>query len=324
MAMARKIRMNYVVTLCLKAVTKAAHDEDQATGGHHHHGARSLGAHASCDMIPLVAFALMLERGPASSHSKHDKAAVAAILRERQKHLIADEAVASKLRTVVGETTGYVKSYVTKREIVPREVRTAMKTLVSRTFRSVKVVATEDLTVGSAFYKYAVSALVHDTLVSPGARSVARAAGVDWLIPQVAYGIGGSYGVPHSEYVLGAREDLAIYAAPPVTDKVALVMDCLGKFEHPIPSLAPPPASPSAYPNYSAVMSVLKELERGAGAEGPPGHDVVVCVPLHEVDVSTARQLAASMKEETKFRSVAVDIEPVTRHTATLVLHVAT
>lgn len=326
MAAAQKVRMQYVVTLCLKAVTRPSQSnggedvEDEETKARR----RGLAAHACCDMVPLLAFARMLREGGAGAAESD---AVRAIVDERQKWLLTDEAVASKLRVAVGETTGYVKSYVAPRERAQREARAEVRSVVTPLFKSARLVSAEDMTVESGFYKFASSALVHDTLVSPAAQAVAREAGVEWLVPQLVYASkssGGrarlSYGVPHPDYV-ACDQSVAACPVKPVPRTVARVVDHLAKFEHPIPLLRGPPSDvAAAFPIARSVADALEPALKSQFAGRRASTLVTVCIPLHDVTRERAEELAAELIDSPVLMSVSASVEVVTEHVATLVL----
>jgi hypothetical protein len=299
--------MQYAATICLKSVSRSAQsddrDDDEAVRR------RGWAAHACCDMVPLVALRRMITAGATlSERSENDAlAAVDAIIAERKEFMLP-ASVASRLRTVVGETTGYVRSYVPAG--APREMRSARaqaRKIVAGIFRSARLVATDDMTLDdSGFYKFADSALVHDTLISESARAVARKSGADWLVPQIVYAvraISGSsattYGAPHARYMLCAPGIVA-YPVRPVTRDVTRLISSLSKFEHPVPALAPPPRDLKAgFPNYGDVSAILgRDIvlgdERTDRAISKCSR-VTACVPLHADTQQTARQLAEDL-----------------------------
>lgn len=291
METARAVRMQYVVTICLKAVTRPAESDESA--------AATLAAHASCDMVPLLHMRKML--GGVFSDIADER------------HL---KESGMKLRTVVGETTGYVRPYLKPGEGGDVFSRKAVRDLVTEIFESARLVSAEDLSVGSGFYKYAVSALVHDTLVSPAAQKAAQKAGVHWLVPQIVYVAGKTktYGVPHEEYVM-CSENVTAVAVKPVSLAVADLIAHLSKFEHPIPPLKI--ADEASFPNYRAVKDILREFSGGGAGDS----DVIACVPLHEMDESSATRLAIALRESGK--RVKAFVELVAEDVATVVLHVS-
>lgn len=116
------------------------------------------------------------------------------------------------------------------------------------------------------------------------------------------------------------------FAVKPVTRPVTEVIDQLSKFEHPIPPLAPPPASPEkSFPNFSAVRDILSRklpaINRpltGKSA-GDRTADVTICVPLYDVSPEKADQLAEALHSSPHVISAKFDIASVTEHVATLI-----
>jgi len=312
MRMAQRVRAQYVVTLCLKSVTRPS----QSNGnGCAHPPEAGLAAHACCDMVPIRALESML--------GSEGGSVIRAIAEERSA-LLLPESVAARLRVVVGETTGYVQSHVTAP--ASSEARAAAKA-IARPFRAARLVAAEDLAAGSTFYRYAASALVHDTLISPAARRLAEEAGAAWLVPQIVYALrrpGLTYGAPHAAYV-AASPDVVAYAVGPLTRQVADVIARLAKFEHPVPPLGaprPPVESPSwgaATRAAGAINSDARWRRRRAPAAR---EDVVtVCVPLRSVTDDSARELARAMEAcSPSLAGARAFVEAVTDDVATLVL----
>jgi hypothetical protein len=193
----------------------------------------------------------------------------------------------------------------------------------------------EDLSKGSQFYAYAVSALVHDTLISTAAQKVAHDAGVAWLVPQVVYGTrdattdSTTYGIPHNTYVINAQseDDKCIaFPANPVTHVVFAAISNLSKFEHPVPALPKPPAAPSSsvYPNYDDVMMHLNKTKKPKAV--PANSDcewITVCMPLHDMSKNRAQSVAEALDAEPNVKAVRIAIVPITDRIAMVLLKIA-
>ena len=348
MAAAQFIRVQYIVTLCLKSVTRPSQSgEDEETT----RARRGLAAHASCDMVPLRAFARMLT-STTWRRDQPDAAAIAAIIEERKSSLLPDSV---KLRVAVGETTGYVSSYVAAGSEAPRWARGQVRNIIAGVTRSARSIAQEDMSIDSTFYKYAVSALVHDTLISPGAQAVAKSAGVVWLVPQISYAEPASeksasasgittvwkkifgdtkisadkltYGAAHPKYFTCAS-DVHVLATRPVTRDIFDLVQRLSKFEHPIPSLlAPPP--PAAFPNYAAVDAIFSKrfaelkfanVKLDERQRRRQLYTISICIPLHEMTEENAEAIAAATARCDALYSANYFIALVTEHVATLVI----
>jgi hypothetical protein len=308
LAMAYQIRLQYVVTVCLKSVTRSSHSNG-LVGGH----GRRLAAHACCDMVPLRALARML---------KDESPAINALIAERGDALLN----VPNLRVVVGETTGNARSYVSpcldakQYDVAYSHTRS----MIHQVFASARIVSVEDLSVESGFYYYAVSALVHDTLISPAAKRAARVAGAKWMVPQLVYVLGDRCGVPHATYVRCSPEMNAI-AVRPLSLETARVVRRLAKFEHPIPQLAQPP-SVRSFSNYAmlATSSLLASgIDTRDAAKGASSW-ITVCIPLHTIrSRETLDYLAKIITSDPLLVYCRVTIDVVTEYVATLTLHLA-
>jgi hypothetical protein len=132
LAKASEIRKRFVVTVCLKAVTRPAESGDTSK---HTNARRGLAAHASCDMIPIFRFAKMLERGRCKPE---DRAAIEAIIQERS----LTENPKLDRRSVIGETTGYVCSYVHPTNAKPSTwAKTEIRRILGHVIRKARLVS---------------------------------------------------------------------------------------------------------------------------------------------------------------------------------------
>ena len=339
LAMARRVRMQYVVTLCLKAVTRPSQSGDDESKS----STRSLAAHACCDMIPLYAMRRMIRDGENAAGAR---AAIDAIIEERKATLLPEK-IASGLRVAVGETTGYIQPYIgptgagcSPGTVGPtgagypegtvgmsRELRKELRGAIAQYIpSSVRTVSMEDVSVDSSFYRYAVSALVHDTATSSS-----------WPMPQIVYvatkkgATEPTYGAPHADYVrlgpgeAGGSSSIGVLAVSPVPAKVMATIAELAKFEHPVPPLSAPSLST---PEASKIADRILRAVAHAGQKTTKKTTKVVqrtrltlCAPLHEFDATKIDDLAKALRERVapKCTRTAVFVEPITEFLATVV-----
>jgi hypothetical protein len=243
MELMREIRRRYVVVVTLKAVTRPSQQQvsEPSTPTKNKEGGCSCGgkggvasyaAHACCDMVPLWWLTQLLASGKAGKDSI-EVLAMRELAKERGTKV-------QPRRVIVGESTGVVTPFVETRDAAPRWARKVAREMFGISIPGVKVVCREDMTVGSTFYRYAMSGLVHDTLISPAVAALARAHGVEWLCPQVIYASkGDKTGILHTEYTACTGTASANPIRPPTMGEWNTIMS-LEKFEHPIPHIACP------------------------------------------------------------------------------------
>jgi hypothetical protein len=324
------VRRLYVATVTLKSVTRPA-ESSTVTTTTSKSRQPTLAAHACCDLVPLHLLRRMLAADP--SATQHSRAAVAALDAIATERGSSSPYAQPPTRVVVGEGTGIVLSYVRPQHVYQPWAKAAAKRLLKGVLPNARIVSCENLAVDSAFYKYTVSALVHDTIISGAARDVARRSGDAWILPQVVYhwveGSGGTArpqatkGCPHAAYVVGAAGVTAV-AAPPVPARIMDVAIGCAKFEHPIPPLRYP-TGPETTARAAAATAMAQSLGvpivASAGASTRTAATVVACVSLADVTDTALRDLVARVGSSgsvaafaASFSAVADDVGIATFH----------
>jgi hypothetical protein len=347
MVAASTVRAQYITTISLKAVTRAAESE------HKREAQPSLipkffAAHACCDMIPIVSLSEMIKR---SGWRTLDADAIDAIINERKSSLIPGN---KNLRIVVGESTGFVSSYVPNHMVLQSWGKESARSILSGLFKSARFVAKEDLMSGSSFYAYTVSALVVDTSFSKAALAVANKRNVAWLVPQIVYAITSNkqttvktgitqkcfkYGVDHRDYVKNT-DDICALCVKPVSKQMMDIMVHLSKYEHPIPPIELPGADSSVlFPTYKNVLKELSRLDclqttttaagaqpkakycgKMAKAEETPGTEVTICINARDLSEEPVKVFVEAALKNEKLLRLNYSLKFITKTVGILVL----
>ena len=237
-AVLQSIRMQYVVTLVLKAVQSYAYCATRRDSEK-----EGLGAHACCDLIPLLKFREMLA---ASSESTD---AIDLVINRRRARLFASPGTAPTA-VIVGEGTNRIVEFSRGAGVDPAanssNIRQKGISLLEAAGTSaVGCSIAEDYfreaattTASSSFYKYTVYGIIHDTLIAAREQGHADS----WPLACVAFltapGNADSRGHPtlgasHSDYVGCNTSRVRILVLPSPSPAAMAGMLRLEKFEHP-------------------------------------------------------------------------------------------
>lgn len=307
------VRLRYVAGVALKAVdtesfaTSAANTTATSTASGAGTGSAArppteipLVAHASCDLIPVLRLADMLAAAAAATeeqqqqHDADTASAAAATMKEIAARRRLNAAENRKLMVVVCEGTYRTLQFDTPDPAPAADdgtIRAAVQVMTAAGIADFAGINTNDLTAPSDFYRYAVSIVLHDTLLH--AQAQAEAAGtptvVEWKAPQVIFATkhretGKVYAVcaPHSAYVRGDPRVVA-FAAPTPTPRQYAIMHHLVKYEHPTLDITAPALDMDSYDKAcAAVRAMADRVAQHARAPGahPSGSPVVVYIPL--------------------------------------------
>lgn len=316
----QQTRAKYVATVTLKSVTRPSESGPTESLNKK----RGYAAHACCDLIPIYELQNMLARDTCGNRNIDTQSSdvLKSIITKRSTLINTGN---NPTMIVVGEGTGIVTSYVSLNNVVSHLLRREVKNVAAKTIPIARMVSREYLPNDSGFYKYTVSAIIHDTLFERETETS------PWILPQITYHWNEktqriTRGCPHNAYVK-CDPKCAVVTVCPVPHNVWTFASLSEKFEHPVPDIVYPPAKDTI----QCVDKVQKILDSALLSVRPSinarTHNglssiVTLCISAEEIIKHPILQFLTTMAESDNVINIEYIVKPITTNVSVVVLHI--